>query len=50
MLLQETHVKDENLIRMYWKMLFVTSCVITQSAGVLILFDKRPVRAVFKIM
>jgi exonuclease III len=38
-LLQETHIKDENLIKTYWKMIYVTSCVSTQSAGVIILFD-----------
>ena len=38
-LLQETHIKDEALIQMYWNMNYVTNCVSTQSAGVLILFD-----------
>ena len=38
-LLQETHIIDEGLIRMYWNMNFLSSCVSTQSAGVLILYD-----------
>ena len=38
-MLQETHVMDEDLIKLYWKMNYVTSCVSTQSAGVLTLFD-----------
>ena len=38
-MLQETHIKDENLIKLYWKHDFVSSCVSTQSAGVIILFD-----------
>ena len=39
LLLQETHVKDENIIKMYWNMNYVSSCVSTQSAGVIILYD-----------
>jgi exonuclease III len=38
-LLQETHITDENLIKTYCKMNYATSCVSTQSAGVLTLFD-----------
>ena len=32
-LLQETHIVDENLIKLYWKMNFVTSCVSTNRGG-----------------
>ena len=32
-------MKDENIIRMNWKMNYVSSCVSTQSAGVIILYD-----------
>ena len=39
LLLQETHVKDENIIKMYWNMNYVSSCVSTQRAGVIILYD-----------
>ena len=38
-LLQETHVVDESLIGRYWRMNFYNSCVSTQSAGVLTLYD-----------
>ena len=38
-LLQETHVEDETLIGIQWNLGYVTSCVSTQSAGVIILFD-----------
>ena len=34
-LLQETHVKDENIIKMNWRMNYVSCCVSTQSAGVI---------------
>ena len=37
--MQETHIIDENLIKMDWNMSYVTSCISTQSAGVLTLFD-----------
>ena len=39
-LLQETHIKDENIIKLYWNMNYVSSCISTQSAGVMILFDE----------
>jgi exonuclease III len=38
-LLQETHIVDENLIKLYWKMNFVSSCVSTNRGGVMTLFD-----------
>ena len=38
-LLQETHIVDEGLISMYWKMNFVSSCVSTNRGGVMTLFD-----------
>ena len=38
-LLRETHIVDETLIKMYWNMNYVTSCVSTQSAGVQTLYD-----------
>ena len=34
-LLQETHIKDENIIKTYWKNNYVSSCVSTQRGGVL---------------
>ena len=37
-LLRETHIVDETLIKMYWNMNYVPSCVSTQSAGVLTLY------------
>ena len=36
-LLQETHIKDEKLIKLYWKMNYATYCVSTQSLGVILL-------------
>ena len=39
LLFQETHVRDENKIKMYWKTNYISSCVSTQSAGVKILYD-----------
>ena len=38
-LLQEIHIKDEDLIKRHWKMNYFTSCVCTCSASVLTLFD-----------
>ena len=32
-------MKDENIIKMYWNMNYVSSCVSTQRAGVIILYD-----------
>jgi hypothetical protein len=38
-LLQETHIKDVNLLKLYWKMNFTFSGISTRSAGVITLFD-----------
>lgn len=38
-LLQETHIVDEKIIETYWKMKYSTSCVSTNSKGVIILYD-----------
>jgi hypothetical protein len=38
-MLQETHIIDENLIKLYWKMNFVSSCVSTNRGGVMTLYD-----------
>ena len=38
-LLQETHIVDEKLITLYWKMNFVSSCVSTNRGGVITLYD-----------
>jgi exonuclease III len=38
-LLQETHIKDEDIIGRYWNMNYISSCISTQSAGVLTLYD-----------
>ena len=38
-LLQETHIVDEDLIKLYWKMKYASSCVSTNSGGVMILYD-----------
>ena len=35
-LLQETHIVDEKLIDMYWKMQFTSSCASTRRGGVII--------------
>ena len=37
-LLQETHIKNEKIIDTYWKGGYVSSCISTNSAGVMILF------------
>ena len=37
-MLQETHIKNENIIETYWKGWHVSSCISTNSAGVMILF------------
>ena len=37
-LLQETHIKDENIIKSYWRGGYVSSCISTNSAGVMILY------------
>ena len=38
MLLQETHIKDEEIIKLYWRGGYVSSCISTNIAGVIILF------------
>ncbi len=38
-LLQETHIVDENLIKLYWKMNFISSYVSTNRGGVITLYD-----------
>ena len=37
-LLQETHIKDENVIKSYWRGGYLSSCISTNSAGVMILY------------
>ena len=37
-MLQETHIKNQNIIDSYWKGGFVSCCISTNSAGVMILF------------
>ena len=38
-MLQETHLKNENQIKLYWKMNYAANGISTQSAGVIILYD-----------
>jgi exonuclease III len=38
-LLQETHIKEDNLLKLYWKMSYTFSGISTRSAGVITLFD-----------
>ena len=38
-MLQETDIVDENIIKMYWKMKQISSCVDTNRGGVIPLFD-----------
>ena len=39
MLLQETHIMNENIIKSYWRGGYSSSCISTNSAGVMILYD-----------
>ncbi len=38
-MLQETHIIDENLIKLYWKKSYVSSCVSTNRGRVITLYD-----------
>ena len=37
-MLQETHIKNETINKTYWKGGYVSSCISTNSAGVMILY------------
>jgi exonuclease III len=39
-LLQETHLKETNYLKLIWKFNYVSNCTKTNSAGVIILFNK----------
>jgi exonuclease III len=39
-LLQETHLKDTNYLKLIWKHNYVSNCIKTNSAGVMVLFSK----------
>ena len=38
-MLQETHIVDENMIKMYWKMKYASNCISANRGGVITLFD-----------
>jgi exonuclease III len=38
-MLQETHITKDNLIKLYWKIKFVSSCVSANRGGVIKLYD-----------